>query len=416
MTNSKVFLRFFAKFALFLIFTFLLLEIVTRVIWWNGATVALLDKDITLLPKTLVTESQANILEAWSNNVESYEIFDPVLGWSIRPNAVVEKENVVYSSNSIGIRSSREYDLTKPENITRVAAFGPSFTFGDEAGDDAAWPAQLEQACLDLEVMNYGVGGYGTDQSFLRYQTSGVNYQPDIVLIGYEDNNQLRNVNRFRPYYKGPDTNTPLTKPIYIPNNGELILLDNPFAEFDDMYDTLLKHPDRFVEITCPYDFFCDKGLYLSCSLDAFYSFRFLKTLMFEINPNWILTQNDYYSEKYSEEVSLKLLEMFVQEVDRNGAVPVTIFFPQQTKTLSKYENGQRMYYHDFIPAIQNFGGQVIDLNEHFVRAKQTQGYSFEDFFTKGRKGHYSKVGNNIVAQTILDYLCQNGYVKNCCN
>ena len=171
------------------LFTFLLLETTIRILWWREPTINMLGRDITLLPAPLVTETQTRSLETWRRRDDSFVQFDPVLGWSIRPGAMSVSNEITYTANSIGIRSSREYDENKSEAVTRIAAFGPSFTFGDEVPDHFAWPVVLEQSYPDLEAMNWGVSGYGTDQSFMRYENEGMLYQPDIVLIGYEEDN-----------------------------------------------------------------------------------------------------------------------------------------------------------------------------------------------------------------------------------
>lgn len=384
-----------------LFFTLLLLEIATRIIWWGTPTIEVGDKDIDLLPVPLVTEAHLDTLKEWSLSSESYLIFDPVLGWSIRPNAVAEKEGITYSSNSIGIRSLREYDLTKPENVTRIAAFGPSFTFADEAPDHLTWAALMEQARPDLEVMNWGVGGYGTDQAFLRYQTQGIAYKPDIVLIGYEDNNRYRNVNTFRPFYKS-ETDLPLVKPIYTIEQNELTLVNSPFDQFDPFYDTLLNDPNHFLDLTCPQDYFCERQRYQSLPLDRAATFRFFRTL----DDTLDLTPAPEIERPDPEAITLRLLETFAGEVLSQESTPILILFPQQDKLLSDFEKGKSGHAHEFIPAIQAKGGHVIDLYQAFVEAKQQQNLRYEDYFVHGAEGgHYTELGNTIAAQAILEYL-----------
>ena len=52
-----------------------------------------------------------------------------------------------------------------------------------------------------FEVLNLGVGGYGTDQAFLKYKLTQKNLDADMVLIGYMTENCNRNVNTYRPFY-----------------------------------------------------------------------------------------------------------------------------------------------------------------------------------------------------------------------
>jgi hypothetical protein len=170
--------------------------------------------ELCLLPRPILSTEQLDILNRLEEDQETYVQFEPVLGWGIRPNLTVDHRGATYTSNDIGIRALRSYSLDPPEGITRIAAFGPSFTHGDEASDEATWTYLLEQARPELEVMNWGVGGYGTDQAYLRYKDQGARYAPHIVLIGYEDENMYRNVSRFRPFYQSR-SERPLTKPVF---------------------------------------------------------------------------------------------------------------------------------------------------------------------------------------------------------
>lgn len=399
--------------ALVILLTLLLLEVVTRLMWGQQSTIEFGDKELTLLPRPIITPAQRERLRTWANTQTSFLMFDPVLGWTNRPNATVEKEGITLTSNSIGLRTTREYTPSKPRGVTRLAAFGPSFTFGDEVPDQASWPAMMEQLRPELEVMNWGVNGYGTDQSMLRYRMYGAAYRPDIVFIGYEDNNQFRNVNRFRPFYKGEDTDLPLTKPIFVPNNNQLELIDNPYQDVDALFSALDNRANGFIDTVCPRDAFCDPALYRSYPLDLFASARFLRTLIYEISAFDLDLPNQ--SANDPELVTLALLETFVSEVLNNQSQPVVVFFPQQVSTLRKYESGQLRHYHDYIPELEALGAQVIDLNKPLVQTRQARGFDYADFFVRGNDGgHYTKLANQIVAETIIQHLCDSGTIQRC--
>jgi len=61
------------------------------------------------------------------------------------------------------------------------AAFGDSFTFGGEVEDNEAWVHLLSRR-LGCRVRNYGVSGYGVDQSVLRYERTTP--AGNLVVIG----------------------------------------------------------------------------------------------------------------------------------------------------------------------------------------------------------------------------------------
>lgn len=403
-------IRFFLQFTLVLVVTFLLLELTTRLVWWNKTTIFLFNKDIALLPTSLITAQQKIILKEWYAEAGSYVQFDPLLGWSIRPSVSRELNGITYTSNSIGVRSLHEYNLNKPDGITRVAAFGPSFTFGQDVQDSATWPALIEQTRPDLEVMNWGVGAYGTDQAFLRYKNQGVLYHPDIVLIGYEEDNMWRNVNRYRPYYIR-DTGAPLTKPVYIFEQNKLTLLKNPFDSFDNFYHTLINEPGRFIDLTCPQDYFCNETRYQPNSLDLFKGIRFLRTLAFEMQVSNQLPKPDRQN---PQELSIHIIRQFIAEVSSQHSTPVVILFPQQSRTLLNYENGLNPDYQKAASIIRDvMGVQVVDLADAFVSARQKQNLSYQDFFVgPENQKHYSELGNQIVAQTVLQALCSSSLIN----
>jgi hypothetical protein len=79
---------------------------------------------------------------------------------------------------------------------------GDSYTFGEGVNDDRTFAAGLERMVEHCEVLNLGVHGYGTDQQLLRLELDGLKYRPDIVLLGYYEDDVPRNRLSFRDYQK----------------------------------------------------------------------------------------------------------------------------------------------------------------------------------------------------------------------
>ena len=82
-----------------------------------------------------------------------------------------------------------------------MAVFGDSFTFGDEVAPDETYAHALGER-LRCRVANYGVGGYGTDQAYLRYRER-FEEPADVVLLAHYSENIIRNVNRYRGFLTG---------------------------------------------------------------------------------------------------------------------------------------------------------------------------------------------------------------------
>jgi len=158
--------------------------------------------------------------------------FDAELGWVNRPGA--RSTDGLYTIHAGGWRGTRDYAEARPAGVTRLAAFGESFTFGHEVADAESWEAQLEALDSRLELPNFGVGGYGTDQALLLAERELPRLHADVVLVGLLLENIGRNVTRYRPLW-APNSNSPLAKPRFVLRDGELVLVPLPFrtrAEF----------------------------------------------------------------------------------------------------------------------------------------------------------------------------------------
>jgi hypothetical protein len=395
-----------------LVVTLVMLELASRVFWaGEDACAHLFGQEICLLPRPILSAEQLGILNQLIEDQETYTQFDPVLGWSIRPDRKVEHQGATYTSNSIGIRALRSYSPEPPQGITRIAAFGPSFTHGDEVSDEATWTYQLEQARSDLEVMNWGVGGYGTDQAFLRYTHQGTAYAPHIVLIGYEAENLYRNVNRFRPFYQSR-TERPLTKPVFALEGEGLELLPNPFSSPTALRDAVLQDPGGFLDTMCTTDYYCLKPGYRQFVLDHLKSFRLLRTLAFALcYPQIDKTRGTALVRSYAgplspaEETTLRVMRAFAEEVRRNAGVPVIVVFPD-TITMEEYTSGEMPGYGSVIAQLQDEGIHALDLTDAFVAAMHEGDMEF-DAFISPLGGHYNETGNRVVSQAVLDYLVQ---------
>src|SRR5262249_21134530 len=103
--------------------------------------------------------------------------FDPDIGPVHAPNMrgwfTMEGRSYV-SINSDGLRD-REHTVAKPKDTIRIATLGDSFTEAFQIpAEDAYWSVLQRrlEACPRLhgkhvEVLNFGVGGYGATQEYL---------------------------------------------------------------------------------------------------------------------------------------------------------------------------------------------------------------------------------------------------------
>jgi hypothetical protein len=88
------------------------------------------------------------------------------------------------------------------------------------------------------------------------------------------------------------------------------------------------------------------------------------------------------------------------------------VVFPEQG-TMADYEGGILPDYYTGVIAIRDKGIQVIDLAGAFAEAKRAQKLDYGDFYAS-EGGHFSSLGNRVVAQTIFWHLCSQGLLKEC--
>lgn len=157
----------------------------------------------------------------------SFDRFHSVRGWTLAPNLhqleVFDGKRL--TSNSRGLRGAREYAVPKPAGVTRIALFGDSFTFGEEVSDDETFAQQMERLLPGVEVMNFGVHGYGHDQMLLYLRETLPIYRPDVVLVGYVTDDSLRNLTRFRDF----------AKPRFRLRDGKLVIEGTPVPSPDEL-------------------------------------------------------------------------------------------------------------------------------------------------------------------------------------
>ncbi len=161
----------------------------------------------------------------------------PILGWPSPKGFGQEKRDLN------GARRSPAYPQS---GATCVSIYGDSFAWGDEVDDENAWPNLLSRR-IACRVANFGVGGYGLDQAYLRYLNNTNDKSAVVVLTIFSENIQ-RHINQWRVLLTGSDVSFSL-KPRFVLNAHNKIeiipLPDLTLEEFNRMRyspEDFLKH------------------------------------------------------------------------------------------------------------------------------------------------------------------------------
>ncbi len=351
----------------------------------------------TPISATSLSEGHRADLEELLQGRTRYVIHSTALGWTIKPNG----RWGLYQANAQGLRADREYDQIPRGGAVRIAAFGDSFTHGDEVGNGETWAVALEARHLGLEVMNFGVGGFGLDQAFLRYQHEGRRYKPAVVLIGFATENIYRHVNTFRPFYM-PKTGRPLAKPRFVIEGDRLVLVKNPMQELAQ-YKDLLAHPDRILPSLGARDFYYHSSS-RSGPLDVLPSVRLAKVTRQQIRDltGGIVRRGVYNTQAEAYRVTAGIVDAFVEAVTRDGAVPVVLLLPNRLD-LARYRRDGTRQYAPLVDHLRSRHYRYVDLLEGLVAEGGDR--QIEDVVPR----HYSPRGNQWVAKWLAQYLVTQG-------
>ncbi len=167
---------------------------------------------------------------------------DPLLGWSLRPaaNAWEADEGVAWSRiNNHGFRD-RERMMNKPEGVYRVAVLGDSVTEARQVDLDKMFTSLAEEElnrrrCCgerNVEVLNFGVPGYGTGQELLQLRERVWKFSPDLIVLQFYTGNDIFNNHR------ALNISSPDMAPYFLLKN-EKLELDESFRQgraFDPYY------------------------------------------------------------------------------------------------------------------------------------------------------------------------------------
>ena len=113
-------------------------------------------------------------------------------GRTVHMGYVVSCPEVTY--NSYGLRGG-EFEAEKPDNTYRIFAVGGSTTYGTGVEECETWPAHLQKIINEMitdkevEVINAGFGGIGTDSEYELIKNKLSSLDPDLIIMydGWND-------------------------------------------------------------------------------------------------------------------------------------------------------------------------------------------------------------------------------------
>jgi hypothetical protein len=148
----------------------------------------------------------AGAVEAWTRarwdvrkGTPGFFLPDPVRGQRLGAGYRGWFAGVPVAINQLELRDEREYALDKSPRTFRILVLGDSVTFGHGSVGAHTYPRLLEDQLrawrpdIDWQVWNAAVPGYNTSQELAHLLEVGPSYQPDLVIVGFFDNDLVDN-------------------------------------------------------------------------------------------------------------------------------------------------------------------------------------------------------------------------------
>jgi hypothetical protein len=281
-----------------------------------------------------------------------------------------------------------------------VAAFGAAYVYGAEVPNDTSWAALMERETPQLDVLNYGVGGYGTDQAFLLYLRVGARFRPDVVLIGFSPFNLRRSMYRYTRFSSTDEP--PLTKPRFkLDASGGLTLVPNPLPSRAD-WERVAAEPRRIAEVGVEDDWY-DALRYENPLYDRSAAVRIVVAATLRVWRRFfwpgrpIGGDGQFRAAAPAFAVQRALMLAFADSVRARGATPVFLLLPEQSAVWA-VQSGRPAVHVPLRDSLRAAGSaEVVDLVDEFARHASANGD--QGLFAPG--GHFGPVGNRLVAERL---------------
>ncbi|MEG3974949.1 SGNH/GDSL hydrolase family protein [Microcoleus sp. herbarium8] len=344
---------------------------------------------------------------------------DPDLGWKLKPGVSGEWKGEGESFvqvNSEGLRD-REHTKAKPPNTLRIAVLGDSFTEAIHVPVEQTFWSKLERKLgnceavkgrKNVEVINFGVQGYGNAQELIMLRKKVWDYNPDIVILAFFIGNDVIN--------NSPKLEYDHYRPFFAYNASGKLVPDMSFrnlapidrnaraVSFVDKLPSFLVNNSRILQVIKKIDI-DQKKLQLSADFSGLSTKNFIPPQDAAWQDAWKVTEG-------------LIVEIRNEVVQKNADfLLVTIGDPiqverdaQRRKNYMRKNKIQDLFYPD--KRLEKLGARegfrVLNLAEQFqgyTEKFQVCAHGFENSVPCG--GHWNELGHRLASILITRNLCE---------
>lgn len=336
-----------------------------------------------LLPRTWDTVA-ANLYEVWQRSLRGpsgtpYLIYDDSLGWTVGPHR--RSPDGLYASSAEGIRSadpSVSYRGRRPHH--RIAIVGDSYTFGLEVAYEDSWGHRLERDLgADVDVLNFGVDGYGLDQTYLRYMRDIRSWHPDVVIFGLIDHDMERTMAVYT--FVSFQWSLPFAKPRFVMTSGGLRILNLPLPSPDAIFTRRSITELPYIEY--------DRGYDAAEWRWHWYHHSFLGRFLLSRYPRWPVL-GPLVSDDAKRTINHEVLMAMMRAAGEEGSAPIVVYFPVRSELTPPNQRFEGWRFARDL--VDREGVTYIDLTPCVTEVRQSERWV---------KIHYSPRTNAAVARCL---------------
>jgi len=295
-----------------------------------------------------------------------------------------------------------------PEGRSCVSLYGDSFTRGgDTSSPERNWGNVLSKR-LGCYVANFGVGGYGTDQAYLRFRENSRDTSP-VVIFGIHPADVARNLTRVRDL-ENRQKWFALKPRFVVDDGGRLVLIPIPDLTENQYEQVIGERPGRFileqedlapggpagvVNLEFPYSVSVVKNML------RYYGFR-SRLLGY---PEWMeLLERGH--PLHGLEITSKITQAWVDLAKERGRIPLVLMLPHPAD-FAYFKKKAEWPYHTLTEDIRRSGIAEIDFGPFLLSRVEARGGNLAGYF--GATRHYNDEGNALVAEFVYGELLKRG-------
>lgn len=333
--------------------------------------------------------------------------------WNVMSSAV---DDEIGGYRVSGAKSNSEF----PDSERSCgSAYGDSFVGGAEVADDQGWVEQLSHL-LGCRIANYAVGGYGTDQAYLRFRE--VRDNSPVVILGINPNNVEDNINQYDGLLGSALVPTAVKGRFLVDSFDRLQWLPQPHVDRDG-FVALNRNPTE----TLPHSYFLPDTPDGPLIARFPYTATLARVARVPRLRNFLVRRTGW-SELYAADhpsgalrLMTSICQAFAELAKTRGQRPLIVMLPIAESFREQANYGQ-FEYAPLVAALKAKGIEVFDPGAAMIDS--LAGRSSCEFFTHPHPytawltspvpcgGHYSVVANTTIASLVLAELRRREFVK----